>query len=91
MDVLVWRKGLIELGVQRKTGQTNKSWWGNAWEGAPDMSFSLHGGGGQETERNRPSAREPSLKVAAVSKCEPRVYFPLLTSVCLGSLSLHII
>lgn len=46
MDVLVWRKGLIELGVQRKTGQTNKSWWGNAWEGAPDTSFSLHGGTG---------------------------------------------
>lgn len=31
------------------------------------------------------------LKVAARSKCQFRVYFPPLTSVCLGSLSLHII
>lgn len=32
-----------------------------------------------------------SFKVAAGSQCQFHVYFPLLTSVCLGSLSLHII
>lgn len=37
--------------------------------------------------------KQPSLvlKVAGRSKCQFHVYFPLLTSVCLGSLSLHII
>lgn len=59
--------------------------------GKGPQTGAFHCMGGQETERNHPSAREPSLKVAAVSKCEPHVYFPLLTSVCLGSLSLHII
>lgn len=44
MDVLVWRKGLIELGVQRKTTEKQEL-VGDAWKGAPDRSFSLNGGG----------------------------------------------
>lgn len=36
-------------------------------------------------------AAQSSFKVAAGFQCQFFVYFPLLTSVCLGSLSLYII
>jgi hypothetical protein len=45
--------------------------------------------GGKRIGDNNPSAQEPSPKMAVVSKCQFHVYFLLLTSVCLSSLSLH--
>lgn len=75
MDVLVWRKGLIELGVQRKTGQKNKSWWGMLGKGLQVEAFTAWGWGQQKTERNCPSAQEPSLKVAAVPSVNPVFIF----------------
>lgn len=76
MDVLVWRKGLIELGVQRKIGQKNKTWWGMLGKGLQVGAFRcMAGGGEQKTERNCPSAQEPSLKVAAVPSVNPVFIF----------------
>lgn len=46
MDVLVWRKGLIELGVQRKIGQKNKTWWGMLGKGLQVGAFRCMAGGG---------------------------------------------
>lgn len=80
--------GLWNLGCKEKLSRRIRA-GGVAWEGAPDRCFSLHGE--QKTEGNSPSAQKPSLTVAAMSKCQLHVYFSLLTSICLGGLSLHII
>lgn len=57
----------------------------NAWEGL-DTRFPLQGG--QRTGEKKALGGSRS---AAGSECQLLVYFPLLTTVCLGSLSLHII